>query len=424
MYTNPYLHNSQMKPAHKNTLYLAVFFTCIISVVLIMIAMMSVYVSRQQIDASQGRLRTFASDGLENAQKINEQITLASKKQWYNPIGLAAIARDAQENTDLSQLKYEQYILDARAKIELANDQTISALHKNELVQVANLTEFTKTLSENQIAVANSAATLKELTATATRAQDNQTRYLKTVEETQKKDLLSSLADSVAESQIMTTFLTERATAPATISNLDTYRLKVIAISDPEYLRTTTFSTLEKEAQTTIIPLLVAARTIVSNLKAEDTVRRLSWIESQKIIWNDKGQTPPKSPLGADISKQVYINLKDQYTYFYDQGELINSGPITSGRDKFETITGTYAIYAKKQKETLKSPFEDVKYELKVDYWMPFYSGYGFHDAYWRTVYGGADYKTAGSHGCINTPYDLVAFLYNWADVGTKVVIQ
>lgn len=413
-----------MKPSRKNTVYLAVFFTSIISVVLIVIAVMSVFVSRQQIDANQSRLGKFASDSLDSAQKTNEQITKASKTQWYNPIELAAIARDAQQNADLSEAKYQQSKLDTRAKIELANEQTISALHKNELVQVANLADFTRILSENQTVATKSTATLTELTITATRAQDNQTQYLKTVEETQKKDLLGSLADSVAESQILTTFLTERTTAPATVSNLDTYRLKVIAISDPEYLRSTTFSTLEKEAQTTIIPLLVAARTTVSNLKAEDTARRISWIDSQKSVWRDNGQTPPKAPLGADISKQVYIDLKSQYTYFYDQGELINSGPITSGREKFETITGTYAIYAKKQKTILKSPFEDVKYELKVDYWMPFYSGYGFHDAYWRTVYGGADYKTAGSHGCINTPYDLVAFLYNWADVGTKVIIQ
>ena len=38
--------------------------------------------------------------------------------------------------------------------------------------------------------------------------------------------------------------------------------------------------------------------------------------------------------------------------------------------------------------------------------------GVAIHDASWRNVYGGEEYKTNGSHGCINTPYDAVSKLY------------
>ena len=34
------------------------------------------------------------------------------------------------------------------------------------------------------------------------------------------------------------------------------------------------------------------------------------------------------------------------------------------------------------------------------------YQGVGFHDATWRNRFGGTIYKTNGSHGCINTPFD------------------
>lgn len=40
------------------------------------------------------------------------------------------------------------------------------------------------------------------------------------------------------------------------------------------------------------------------------------------------------------------------------------------------------------------------EYEEKVEYWMPFDGGIGFHDAPWRDEFGGDIYLTSGSHGC------------------------
>ena len=37
--------------------------------------------------------------------------------------------------------------------------------------------------------------------------------------------------------------------------------------------------------------------------------------------------------------------------------------------------------------------------------------------------HGGGIYKTGGSHGCINTPFDEVSKLYDMAEVGTPVII-
>jgi lipoprotein-anchoring transpeptidase ErfK/SrfK len=125
----------------------------------------------------------------------------------------------------------------------------------------------------------------------------------------------------------------------------------------------------------------------------------------------------------AKAEKVIKISIADQTMYLYEKGQLVNSGPITSGKDSTPTVIGTYAIYKKQYGTYLTGP----GYSLWVDHWMPFYAGYGIHDACnskdcWRTVYGGQDYKYAGSHGCINTPYDLVSYVWNWADVGTPVI--
>jgi lipoprotein-anchoring transpeptidase ErfK/SrfK len=60
-----------------------------------------------------------------------------------------------------------------------------------------------------------------------------------------------------------------------------------------------------------------------------------------------------------------------------------------------------------------------------VQYWMPFYQGFGLHDASWRNGnFGGQDYYYGGSHGCVNLPLATAEFLYNWADIGTPVWVH
>ena len=58
-----------------------------------------------------------------------------------------------------------------------------------------------------------------------------------------------------------------------------------------------------------------------------------------------------------------------------------------------------------------------------VEYWMPFDDQIGLHDSSWRTEYGGDIYLTDGSHGCVNTPLDAIATIYNNITVGTLVVV-
>ena len=48
---------------------------------------------------------------------------------------------------------------------------------------------------------------------------------------------------------------------------------------------------------------------------------------------------------------------------------------------------------------------------------------YGLHDASWRSNFGGDYYLYAGSHGCVNTPLDAIATIYNNITVGTLVVV-
>jgi lipoprotein-anchoring transpeptidase ErfK/SrfK len=126
----------------------------------------------------------------------------------------------------------------------------------------------------------------------------------------------------------------------------------------------------------------------------------------------------------SNQTKIIVVNLTDQTLKTMHNGAIESETKITSGKKDFETPTGQFKIINKARNARLKAPsprFGD--YDLKVQYWLGFGNGYGFHDAYWRSSFGGEDRVSNGSHGCINMPLEAVKSLYTWAEVGTEVYI-
>ena len=80
---------------------------------------------------------------------------------------------------------------------------------------------------------------------------------------------------------------------------------------------------------------------------------------------------------------------------------------------------GVYSIYAKSTGVYLVGE----TWNSYVNYWMPFKGGYGLHDASWRSEFGGDIYLYDGSHGCVNTPYEKVKYIYEHTDYGTPVYV-
>ena len=59
-----------------------------------------------------------------------------------------------------------------------------------------------------------------------------------------------------------------------------------------------------------------------------------------------------------------------------------------------------------------------------VNYWISIiYDVIGFHDASWRSVFGGEYYVNDGSHGCINTPDAAMKYLFYNLDDNTPVLM-
>lgn len=117
----------------------------------------------------------------------------------------------------------------------------------------------------------------------------------------------------------------------------------------------------------------------------------------------------------------VEVNLSAQHLWYYKDGECLVETDVVTGcaNRNMTTPNGVYSVVTRRNGAILKG----ADYETWVRYWMPFYKGYGLHDAYWRDEFGGNEYLYNGSHGCVNIPSDLAGEIFNNISVGTAVIV-
>lgn len=163
-------------------------------------------------------------------------------------------------------------------------------------------------------------------------------------------------------------------------------------------------------------------------INEDDTVKQL-----KKLLKDKKSKTV--EPVYRNIAAQhgeddigdtyVEISIKRQHVWFYKDGKLKFDSKTVTGKltkDR-KTTVGVHRIYGK-QRDRYLGTMAVQGYRSFVHYWMPFnWDGQGLHDATWRNKFGGDIYKTGGSHGCVNLPYDFAGKLYDAVSIGTPVVV-
>ena len=125
---------------------------------------------------------------------------------------------------------------------------------------------------------------------------------------------------------------------------------------------------------------------------------------SISVPWNSLG--------GALLNKDsdigdtyIEVSIDDQHMWFYKDGNLVADTDVVTGLDTDERRTPTGLFYVMSLNTNYTMYYSDgsamCNYFIKVTA-----DGVGIHDTI-RSSYGGDIYKTYGSHGCINTPYDV-----------------
>ena len=156
--------------------------------------------------------------------------------------------------------------------------------------------------------------------------------------------------------------------------------------------------------------------------KAEKEYLKQAFKERVKEVhtpqYLQKGMAEGKEDVG---NTYIEVDMTEQMMYYYREGTLEVETPIVTGNTgrRMGTPEGVNYVYGKQTNRILRGP----GYASHVNFWMPVKGNIGIHDAAWRSEFGGAIYKTNGSHGCINTPYDAMSKLYEMVEIGTPVVM-
>lgn len=126
---------------------------------------------------------------------------------------------------------------------------------------------------------------------------------------------------------------------------------------------------------------------------------------------------------GNAAAQLFLVDITLQHAWACDGPKLVLSTPVTTGADRpdRETHVGTWQIQDKQTDRDLVGP----GYSEFVRYWMPYDGDFGLHDASWQTfTFGGDQWRTDGSHGCVHLPTDAMGFVFHWAQVGATVTIE
>ena len=115
------------------------------------------------------------------------------------------------------------------------------------------------------------------------------------------------------------------------------------------------------------------------------------------------------------------VDISNQHMYLYLDGELVLDSDVVTGNVNRGNGTpdGIFKVNYKEKNATLVGE----NYSSSVTYFMPFAYNVGFHDAGWRSAFGGRIYLSSGSHGCVNMPREKAEELFEILPVGTPVIV-
>lgn len=139
------------------------------------------------------------------------------------------------------------------------------------------------------------------------------------------------------------------------------------------------------------------------------------------VLYDEGDKTIDKS--GATSSKEIIVDRLEQKLYAYDGEELFMETFISTGLELSPTPRGTFTIFKKTPSRYMQGPlpgFTDT-YDLPGVPWNLYFTHEGavIHGTYWHDSFG-----SPYSHGCVNLSPEDARKLYEWAELGAKVIVR
>ena len=146
----------------------------------------------------------------------------------------------------------------------------------------------------------------------------------------------------------------------------------------------------------------------------------------QKIQCKSKGGTMRRwvsilfamllSALSLHAGKQIVVDLSKQEAYAYEDGRLLFSGWISTGKPGHRTPTGRFRVL-EKDIDHVSSRYPEPNGGAEMHYMLRV-TGYGV------AMHLGYVPNYPASHGCIRMENGFAQKMYYWADVGTPILIK
>lgn len=127
----------------------------------------------------------------------------------------------------------------------------------------------------------------------------------------------------------------------------------------------------------------------------------------------------------AVFDKMLEVDVVSKQMWAYEKGQLVNSWPISAGAPETPTPIGQFKIYSKLRIQDMRgyNPNGTPYFQPNVrwiNYFLP--GGYAVHGNYWRPLswFGAIN----SSHGCVSLPDNQAKWVYDWAPIGTTVIVH
>ncbi len=147
---------------------------------------------------------------------------------------------------------------------------------------------------------------------------------------------------------------------------------------------------------------------------ASDLVRR----------FDDEGATEMAVGATTSTNKRILVDRSEQMLRAYDGDVLFMEESISTGIELTPTPRGTFRVYKKTPTRYMQGPIpgiSDKVFDLPGVPWNLYFTAEGavIHGAFWHDRFG-----TPWSNGCVNMPPEKAKQLYEWAELGTEVVVR
>jgi len=121
--------------------------------------------------------------------------------------------------------------------------------------------------------------------------------------------------------------------------------------------------------------------------------------------------------------REIVVSLWQQRLWAYEGDQVVLATWVSTGTAETEEVAtpvGQWRVLVKFWSETMEGIANGEPYRVEdVPHVLYFTNeGHALHGTYWHSNFG-----TPMSHGCVNLPLDVAAWMYDWAPEGTAVTV-